>query len=503
MIHLQSRLKGLQLTMIHLQYRMKGLQLSMKQVQCFLQHCKSLPRLVIFRPNQWNFKIINRQVDLFIRQLNLTTRQAGIPLSWPPLHRGYKLFSFHLFFFCLVFAWLIPLNHLKPIIFSSIEFLIPTFAKNILLKKYFLNMPLLPLFRSFLISWGYAGHEKISHEAYLSYPQDMSHFFTWTDFLAAHASDADERKAWDPDEGIKHYIDIDNYQQFINTGTIPMTLDSVIDIYGYNFVYDQGILPWATLTTFDSLVACMARHDWTHAKYFAADLGHYVADGHMPLHITRNYNGQYSGNDGIHSRFESTMINSYINQISYEGFDLQVIGNVNQYIFNYLYSNYVYVDSVLMADDHAQSISGNTNSAAYRQALWQESQGFTIRLFANASHTLAELIYNAWLQAGSPSMTAAIEDQSLPGIRPVLYPNTPNPFRGTTTIRYSVPENMDVQLFIRDSEGILIDTLWDGARTSGEYICNWNGGSFPGGIYYLVFHAANWVEVKKLVLLDR
>ena len=245
---------------------------------------------------------------------------------------------------------------------SSNEFLIPTFAKNILLKKYFYIYGLMPALALVLMSWGYTGHEKISHEAHLSYSQEMSQFDAWTDFLASHASDADERKAWDPDEGIKHYIDIDNYQQFINYGTIPQTLDSVIDIYGYNFVYDQGILPWATLTTFDSLVACMARHDWNQAKYFAADLGHYVGDGHMPLHITRNYNGQYSGNNGIHSRYESTMINNYIDEISYVGYNVDIIDDISQYVFSYLYTNYTYVDSVLIADDYAQNISGNTNS---------------------------------------------------------------------------------------------------------------------------------------------
>ncbi len=176
------------------------------------------------------------------------------------------------------------------------------------MKKYIRNSFIIAL-SLILMSWGYTGHEKISHEASLSFNQQMSEFNAWTDFLAAHASDADERKAWDPTEGPKHYIDIDNYQQFIDNGTIPQTLDSVISIYGYSFVYDQGILPWTTLIAFDSLRACFERLDWTKAKFFAADLGHYVADGHMPLHITRNYNGQYSGNNGIHSRYESTMIN--------------------------------------------------------------------------------------------------------------------------------------------------------------------------------------------------
>lgn len=120
----------------------------------------------------------------------------------------------------------------------------------------------------------------------------MSQFNVWVSLLAEHASDADIRKAWDPTEGPKHYIDIDNYPEFLNTGHIPTTLDSVIALHGNDFVYDNGILPWATLTTFDSLQACFEREDWDNAVLFAADLGHYIADGHMPMHITRNYNGQ-------------------------------------------------------------------------------------------------------------------------------------------------------------------------------------------------------------------
>jgi hypothetical protein len=40
----------------------------------------------------------------------------------------------------------------------------------------------------------------------------------------------------------------------------------------------------------------------------AADIGHYVADMHQPLHLTRNYNGQLTGNYGIHARYEGQMI---------------------------------------------------------------------------------------------------------------------------------------------------------------------------------------------------
>jgi hypothetical protein len=376
-----------------------------------------------------------------------------------------------------------------------------TFAKIILVKKYLLLNAIVPVLALVLMSWGYAGHEKISQEAFQSFNQEMTQFSSWTAFLVAHSMDADERKSWDPDEAPKHYIDIDNYDQFVQNETIPQTLDSVIDIYGYYFVYDQGILPWATLITFDSLKACFERHDWNQAKLFASDLGHYIGDGHMPLHITKNYNGQYSGNDGIHSRYESTMINNHVQEINYGGWNAEVISNINQYVFDYLYSNYSYVDSILMADDYAQSLSGNTNSTAYKQALWEKCQGFTTILFSNASHALATLIYNAWLQAGSPMMTS-IEHNLEYALKPVLKQNIPNPFRNETTVGFSIPENMNVELYIKNPEGMVMYTLFNGFKPKGEYSFEWKPMNCPAGIYFLVLHAGNFVEIKKLVLTD-
>jgi hypothetical protein len=382
------------------------------------------------------------------------------------------------------------------------EAIIFTFIKNEQMKKLVLLNILAPLIALALMSWGYAGHEKISQEASLSFNQQMSQFYSWTDFLVAHSMDADERKAWDPDEGPKHYIDIDNYDQFVNTGTIPQTWDSVIAIYGYYFVEDQGILPWATLATFDSLKACFERGDWEQAKLFASDLGHYVGDGHMPLHITRNYDGQYSGNDGIHSRYESTMINDYVDQITYGGYEPEIIGNINQYVFDYLYSNYMYVDSVLLADDYAQSISGNTNSSAYKQALWEKSKDFTILLFSRASHTLAELIYNAWLQAGSPVMSVSPELLFADSSRPVLLQNIPNPFKSSTAISFSIPDRLKVHLYVKNSEGMLVDSIVNGIKPAGNYSYEWQPAHKPAGIYYLVLHAGRWVEMKKMVLVE-
>ncbi len=348
--------------------------------------------------------------------------------------------------------------------------------------------------------WGYQGHYKISYSASLSFTGEMIPFNAWTATLAEFASYADERKEWDPAESARHYIDIDNYQVFVNTGRIPQTIDSVIDIYGWTFVHSQGILPWATLTTYDSLVSCFERNDMAKAVLFAADLGHYVGDGHMPLHITRNYNGQYTGNSGIHSRYESTMINNYISQIVYEGEPVEVIDDVNQYVFGYLYQNYTYVDSVIAADDYAQSISGNYNSSAYKQALWQKSKSFTTHLFKEASHTLAELIYSAWVEAGQPPLSSASIFETTENVSPFQLQNQPNPVAESTKITYQLPTDDFVSLTMNNVSGQTISVIYEGYQIQGSYCIDWYAGNLAEGVYFLNLKTKTRHEVHKMVV---
>lgn len=381
--------------------------------------------------------------------------------------------------------------------------IISSFEKKKILKSYYLKLTALIAVSIFLMSWGNSGHKKINGNAELSYNSEIQELMTWTQDLISHASDADDRKAWDPDEAPRHYIDIDEYAEFIATGTIPQDIDDAIAAHGYSFVYDAGVLPWATKNTYDSLVNCFARLDWESAMLFASDLGHYVGDGHMPLHITTNYNGQYSNNYGIHSRYESTMINTYGSQIFYEGDEITYITDVQQYIFNYLYANYIYVDSVLLADDYAKSINSNTSSSEYKAALWEKTGAFTTLLFKNASHALAELIYSAWCDANKPYIFSGpfifTHQKNEPEF---LEQNVPNPFSSSTQITYSLPLLNHVSIEVLNLEGKKIATLVDQEEGKGTHSLEWRPSGIREGLYLLVFKSGNTTEIRKMMLVD-
>ena len=359
--------------------------------------------------------------------------------------------------------------------------------------------PIIILSAFLFIGWGYVGHRIINYNTILSAHPQMEFFETWADSLKAHASDADIRKSWDPNEGPKHYIDIDNYPEFIATGTIPQDFDSLVAIHGISFVMDQGILPWAILAAADSLESLFTLGNMHEAMLVASDLGHYIGDAHMPLHITRNYNGQYTNQYGVHSRYESNLIGNFQSQIVYEGDSLQYIDNLSDFIFNMLYENYQYVDSVLYADSVAYAFAGYNYNTNYYNKFWELASNFTIHLFRNASYGLTCVIYTAWINSG---VTNVISDEGsgLPSGY-FLAQNYPNPFNPSTNIQYRVSGNSQVILKVYDILGNEVRTLVNEYRSAGIYEVEFDASLLPSGIYFYSLKAGNFLETKKMILV--
>ena len=79
---------------------------------------------------------------------------------------------------------------------------------------------------------------------------------------------------------------------------------------------ENGIVPWAVGEVVTTLTQQFQDQQWSAAATTIADLCHYVGDACQPLHCTRNYDGQFTGNNGIHSRYETTMMSSHIGELT-------------------------------------------------------------------------------------------------------------------------------------------------------------------------------------------
>jgi hypothetical protein len=87
-----------------------------------------------------------------------------------------------------------------------------------------------------------------------------------------------------------------------------------------------------------------------------------------------------------------------------------------------------------------------------------------------------------------------------------LYPNYPNPFNPSTSIRFSLDVDADVTLAIYDATGRLVRTLLSQPMRSGAHTEHWNGTGLhgqrmPSGVYFLRMQVGKKVRARTIVLM--
>ena len=350
--------------------------------------------------------------------------------------------------------------------------------------------------------WGSTGHRIINQNVYKCFPSMMKFPTSWSTNLTNHASDADNRKGSDPNESPKHFIDIDFYPEFISNGFISQSYDTNVQIHGISYVTDQGNLPWAIQWTEDSLRAAFIQRDWNKAVLLSADLGHYVGDGHQPLHITANYDGKLTHQKGAHSRYETQLVGSFQGSIIYTNDSASYVSDISNYVFDFIYVGNKYVDSVLYGDSVAHSVD-STYGSTYINKYWELCGGQTILLMKNASKSIADLIYTAWIDAGSPdpNTPTSVNDKQISPSSYNLSQNYPNPFNPATSIKFSIAEKGNVTLNVYDVNGRKVAELFNGEKEPGNYEVSFDASKLSSGVYFYQIRSAGFFQSKKMILM--
>lgn len=326
-------------------------------------------------------------------------------------------------------------------------------------------------------AWGWQAHRYINEHAVDYLPEGMSFFLEHVDYLRDHAVDPDT----DPLPGFYHYIDIDTYPEFFE-GTLPHDMDELIAIYGVDVVEDTGIIPWIVEEWTDDLRSLMADGNWDEVWQVAAELGHYVGDSHQPLHLTENYNGELTGNDGIHSRYETHLINDHLDELVLPTGMGEYWPNVIDSTFEYIDQMYAFVDDVIAADDLAVAQDPGYNNEYYN-IMWEELEEISTISIHKAIIDLACVWITAWEDAGSPTPDGTDISENNAG-KVILARAHPNPFSSKVQIEIVMPESGFVSLKIYNQVGQEVAILYSDKLAHGSHNFTWHASDFSSGLYF-------------------
>jgi len=273
-------------------------------------------------------------------------------------------------------------------------------------------------------SWGFWAHQQINRVAVFTLPEEIFPFFRYhLDYLTEHAVDPDKRRTSDPEEAPRHYIDLDYYGTH-PFDSLPRRWQEAVSKYTEDTLKAYGIVPWQVQWMYYRLVEAYKEQDKQRILKTAAELGHYIADAHVPLHATLNYNGQLTGQHGIHGLLESRIPEIFNEHYDYIVGPAPLIESPLYRIWEVVLQSAAAVDTVLgmemetrqtvpEADWQVLEPRGNrqvkTYSRTYATVYNDKLNGMVERRLRQSILAVGSYWYSAWVEAGQPDLNPLID----------------------------------------------------------------------------------------------
>jgi hypothetical protein len=288
------------------------------------------------------------------------------------------------------------------------------------MKKLFVTIILILIYHH-TFCWGFYAHRQINYHAVFLLPPQMIVFYKkHIEFLSEHAVAPDMRRYAIAEEGPRHFIDIDHYGSFPYEN-LPRNWNDAVEKYSEDSLFQHGIVPWWLQVMQRRLTEAFKEKNTNRILKLSAELGHYMADAHVPLHATSNYNGQKTNQHGIHGFWESRAPellaekewDFFIGKATY-------INKPADFIWERVLESAAAVDTVLKYEkilsaefppDQKFSFENRNGktirqySTAFTKAYDKMLNGMIERRMRQSIHAIASFWYTAWVDAGQPDLS--------------------------------------------------------------------------------------------------
>ena len=262
-------------------------------------------------------------------------------------------------------------------------------------------------------AWGFEAHKFIMDRAIALLPADLRPLFE------AHRATVVERSidpdlwidaGYDDEEAPHHFLDIDweGYGPY-PVAQLPREYTTAVARFGRDRLEDNGTLPWRT----EEMHGNLERAFQAYARRGAfgrnailnqsAWLAHYVSDGHVPLHSVLNYDGQLTGQPGLHARWESMTVERFRDRLTIAPRAMAPIRNPRDFMVDTLIAGTRLVPPILTSDLAAIGTRDIYDDEYYDAFFAANRAGLEQRLNESIA-AVAAMITGAWEAAGKPAL---------------------------------------------------------------------------------------------------
>jgi hypothetical protein len=262
-------------------------------------------------------------------------------------------------------------------------------------------------------AWGYEAHKTIMDKTIALLPPEIRPLFDQNrTTLVEHVIDPDlwQTAGFDHAESPNHFLDLDwdGYGKYPYDG-LPRDYAAAVAKFGRDRIEKNGTVPWRVEEMYGNLRRAFESYERRgpfgrfDVLFYSAWLTHYVSDAHVPFHAVVNYDGQLTGQAGIHSRFEAFLFERYRDQWTIAPKPIAPVRNPRDFIFDVIVAGTQLVPPILKSD--IEAIGGREEyDDAYYAAFFKANRAVVERRLNEAIAASAAMIAGAWEAAGKPTV---------------------------------------------------------------------------------------------------
>ena len=261
------------------------------------------------------------------------------------------------------------------------------------------------------LAWGGAAHRYIMRRAIDLLPAEIKPFFVhFRDELVVRVVDPDVWRSAGWEDDPHHFMDfgVKEYGDY-PFNELPREYGAAIEKFGMATLKRYGLLPWREAEEVGNLRR--AFEGFTQSSGFpasdtvlyAAVASHYIQDAHQPLHASNNFDGQLTGQTGIHARFETALFARFEARLTVTPAPPAPIRSARDAAFAVLLESYQLVEPLLAADKEAIGAK-DTYDDAYFETFFAKVRPILEKRLGESITATASVIVGAWEAAGKPAL---------------------------------------------------------------------------------------------------
>lgn len=187
---------------------------------------------------------------------------------------------------------------------------------------------------------------------------------------------------------------------------LPTNRKRAIRKYGEDALDEAGDLPWRLIDSYNALLEAFSTADYDAVMIHSAEIAHFVGAMYVPVNVSKDGDGEPTGQHGLRERFDSRLLEVYAQDVDVETPTSFFLDYPEDYAVSIPRKSFIWVDNVLYFD-YLSRLGVKSYDRFYYEGMWLRAKPLLEELLGGAALDTASFWYTAWVSAGRPEMPEA------------------------------------------------------------------------------------------------